>query len=238
MFSLEDHQGGVGNSSHMVFYTQPSPSHPTSSFSPYGYQHSLRALKNPSSSSSSAAGADGHHLRDDPLIMAPKHRDEGSDGGGPLEFGAPTMPRSTACLWSWDEAGGSGSKRSSAIDGENHSSCNNNRSSLSVAAIKMKKVKARRKVREPRFCFKTMSDIDVLDDGYKWRKYGQKVVKNTQHPRSYYRCTQDNCRVKKRVERLAEDPRMVITTYEGRHVHSPSRDEDEPKPSAQINFFW
>jgi hypothetical protein len=38
-------------------------------------------------------------------------------------------------------------------------------------------------VREPRFCFKTMSDVDVLDDGYKWRKYGQKVVKNTQHPR-------------------------------------------------------
>lgn len=54
---------------------------------------------------------------------------------------------------------------------------------LGVSAMKMKKMKARRKVREPRFCFKTMSDVDVLDDGYKWRKYGQKVVKNTQHPR-------------------------------------------------------
>uniref|UniRef100_A0A0D9Y476 WRKY domain-containing protein n=2 Tax=Oryza glumipatula TaxID=40148 RepID=A0A0D9Y476_9ORYZ len=62
---------------------------------------------------------------------------------------------------------------------------------LGVGAVRMKKVggggggggKARRKVREPRFCFKTMSDVDVLDDGYKWRKYGQKVVKNTQHPR-------------------------------------------------------
>ena len=53
--------------------------------------------------------------------------------------------------------------------------------------MRMKKAggggKARRKVREPRFCFKTMSDVDVLDDGYKWRKYGQKIVKNTQHPR-------------------------------------------------------
>lgn len=49
--------------------------------------------------------------------------------------------------------------------------------------MKMKKMKGRRKVREPRFSFKTMSDVDVLDDGYKWRKYGQKVVKNTQHPR-------------------------------------------------------
>jgi hypothetical protein len=67
---------------------------------------------------------------------------------------------------------------------------------LGVGAVRMKKAgggggggggKARRKVREPRFCFKTMSDVDVLDDGYKWRKYGQKVVKNTQHPR--YICT-------------------------------------------------
>ncbi|KAL2504605.1 putative WRKY transcription factor 13 [Abeliophyllum distichum] len=110
---------------------------------------------------------------------------------------------------------------------------------LGVLPIKMKKIKARRKVREPRFCFKTMSDVDVLDDGYKWRKYGQKVVKNTQHPRSYYRCTQDNCHVKKRVERLSEDPRMVITTYEGRHIHSPSHDEEDSLASSQLNnFFW
>ncbi|KAL2905839.1 putative WRKY transcription factor 13 [Bienertia sinuspersici] len=112
--------------------------------------------------------------------------------------------------------------------------------SVSVSAMKMKKIKARRKVREPRFCFKTMSDVDVLDDGYKWRKYGQKVVKNTLHPRSYYRCTQDNCRVKKRVERLAEDPRMVITTYEGRHIHSPSNDLDDSQTCQPHlnNFFW
>ncbi|KAG8391494.1 hypothetical protein BUALT_Bualt01G0193600 [Buddleja alternifolia] len=45
------------------------------------------------------------------------------------------------------------------------------------------KMKIRRKLREPRFCFQTRSDVDVLDDGYKWRKYGQKVVKNSLHPR-------------------------------------------------------
>lgn len=44
-------------------------------------------------------------------------------------------------------------------------------------------MKVRRKLREPRFCFQTRSDVDVLDDGYKWRKYGQKVVKNSLHPR-------------------------------------------------------
>ncbi|KAJ7956931.1 WRKY transcription factor [Quillaja saponaria] len=124
--------------------------------------------------------------------------------------------------------------------GDDHHMHDHNRHLGVPHAMKMKKIKARRKVREPRFCFKTMSDVDVLDDGYKWRKYGQKVVKNTQHPRSYYRCTQDNCRVKKRVERLAEDPRMVITTYEGRHGHSPSNDvEDSQNHNSQLNnFFW
>ena len=45
--------------------------------------------------------------------------------------------------------------------------------------------------------------------------------------------------MKKRVERLAEDPRMVITTYEGRHVHSPSRDEeDAARTKAEMSFIW
>ncbi|KAG8065574.1 hypothetical protein GUJ93_ZPchr0004g39878 [Zizania palustris] len=95
----------------------------------------------------------------------------------------------------------------------------------SAPAAEKGKMKVRRKMREPRFCFQTRSDVDVLDDGYKWRKYGQKVVKNSLHPRSYYRCTHSNCRVKKRVERLSEDCRMVITTYEGRHTHTPCSDD-------------
>ncbi|KAL5987325.1 WRKY transcription factor [Asimina triloba] len=37
--------------------------------------------------------------------------------------------------------------------------------------------------------------------------------------RSYYRCTNSKCSVKKRVERSSEDPTVVITTYEGQHCH-------------------
>ncbi|KAI3923989.1 hypothetical protein MKW92_042226 [Papaver armeniacum] len=95
----------------------------------------------------------------------------------------------------------------------------------------------RRKLREPRFCFQTRSEVDVLDDGYKWRKYGQKVVKNSLHPRSYYRCTHTNCRVKKRVERLSEDCRMVITTYEGRHTHSPCDDSNSSEHDQCFSSF-
>ncbi|CAN4097846.1 unnamed protein product [Withania somnifera] len=76
-----------------------------------------------------------------------------------------------------------------------------------------------RTVREPRVVVQTTSDIDILDDGYRWRKYGQKVVKGNPNPRSYYKCTSPGCPVRKHVERASQDIRSVITTYEGKHNH-------------------
>ncbi|KAL4298198.1 hypothetical protein GQ457_12G021300 [Hibiscus cannabinus] len=76
----------------------------------------------------------------------------------------------------------------------------------------------RREVRE-RYAFKTKSEVEILDDGYRWRKYGKKMVKNSPNPRNYYRCSVEGCPVKKRVERDKEDPSYVITTYEGIHNH-------------------
>jgi len=37
--------------------------------------------------------------------------------------------------------------------------------------------------REPRVVVQTISEVDILDDGYRWRKYGQKVVKGNPNPR-------------------------------------------------------
>ncbi|XP_020685078.1 WRKY transcription factor WRKY24 [Dendrobium catenatum] len=76
-----------------------------------------------------------------------------------------------------------------------------------------------RTVREPKVMVQTTSDIDVLDDGYRWRKYGQKVVKGNPNPRSYYKCTTLGCSVRKHIERASTDLRAVITTYEGKHNH-------------------
>ncbi|KAL6960340.1 WRKY transcription factor [Sarracenia purpurea var. burkii] len=87
-----------------------------------------------------------------------------------------SLQKPSSNLWAWREVDECMSNKRSG-GGDEHVG-------LGVSAMKMKKIKGRRKVREPRFCFKTMSDVDVLDDGYKWRKYGQKVVKNTQHPRT------------------------------------------------------
>ena len=63
------------------------------------------------------------------------------------------------------------------------------------------------------------------NDGYNWRKYGQKLVKGSNYPRSYYICTYPNCPVKKKVER---SPAGCITeiVYKGSHNH--------PKPQQQL----
>ncbi|XP_047316422.1 probable WRKY transcription factor 26 [Impatiens glandulifera] len=87
-----------------------------------------------------------------------------------------------------------------------------------------------RTVREPRVVVQTTSDIDILDDGYRWRKYGQKVVKGNPNPRSYYKCTFIGCPVRKHVERASHDLRAVITTYEGKHNH------DVPAPRGSGGY--
>ncbi|KAF8396989.1 hypothetical protein HHK36_018627 [Tetracentron sinense] len=99
-----------------------------------------------------------------------------------------------------------------------------------------------RTVREPRVVVQTRSDIDILDDGYRWRKYGQKVVKGNPNPRSYYKCTSVECPVRKHVERASHDMRAVITTYEGKHNHdvpaargSGSHTVNRPSPDNNNN---
>lgn len=65
------------------------------------------------------------------------------------------------------------------------------------------------------------------DDGYNWRKYGQKLVKGCEFPRSYYKCTYPNCDVKKIFER-ALDGQIKEIVYKGAHDH--------PKPQPSRRF--
>ncbi|KAJ8899528.1 hypothetical protein K2173_018502 [Erythroxylum novogranatense] len=89
---------------------------------------------------------------------------------------------------------------------------------------------------EPRLVVQTLSDVDIVNDGYRWRKYGQKLVKGNPNPRSYYRCSSLGCPVKKHVERASHDSKVVITSYEGQHDHDlpPSRTVTH-NGSGQIN---
>ncbi|XP_010460763.1 PREDICTED: probable WRKY transcription factor 71 [Camelina sativa] len=106
------------------------------------------------------------------------------------------------------------SDRMEDIEGDQHGV-----GECSKLVTKQGKKKGVKKAREARVAFMTKSEIDHLEDGYRWRKYGQKAVKNSPYPRSYYRCTTQKCNVKKRVERSFHDPSIVITTYEGKHNH-------------------
>ncbi|KAL2958114.1 hypothetical protein AAZX31_18G190000 [Glycine max] len=92
-------------------------------------------------------------------------------------------------------------------------------------------VSGSRTVREPRVVVQTTSEIDILDDGFRWRKYGQKVVKGNPNARSYYKCTAPGCSVRKHVERAAHDIKAVITTYEGKHNH------DVPAARGSGNYY-
>ncbi|KAG8053790.1 hypothetical protein GUJ93_ZPchr0001g32138 [Zizania palustris] len=81
--------------------------------------------------------------------------------------------------------------------------------------------KALSKTMENKYSMKIKScgNGGVADDGYKWRKYGQKSIKNSPNPRSYYRCTNPRCNAKKQVERALDDPDTLLVTYEGLHLH-------------------
>ncbi|OAY85583.1 probable WRKY transcription factor 41 [Ananas comosus] len=60
-----------------------------------------------------------------------------------------------------------------------------------------------------------------LDDGYSWRKYGQKDILGAKYPRGYYRCTHKNtqgCAASKQVQRTDEDPTVYDVTYHGVHT--------------------
>nr|WCL15188.1 WRKY12713 [Atractylodes chinensis] len=97
-------------------------------------------------------------------------------------------------------------------------------------------VSSHRTVTEPRIIVQTTSEVDLLDDGYRWRKYGQKVVKGNPHPRSYYKCTSQGCNVRKHVERAASDPKAVITTYEGKHNHDVPAAKNSSHTMATTNI--
>ncbi|KAJ4870864.1 putative WRKY transcription factor 48 [Raphanus sativus] len=172
-----------------------------------------------SSSNSSSFSFDAFHLQNntnhfftDLPTSQPITKAESSE----VVSTTPTSPNSTSFSSSFNEAANENINKEVTVkdqeDGDQHEPKG------TKPQMKAKK-KQQKKAREARFAFLTKSDIDNLDDGYRWRKYGQKAVKNSPYPRSYYRCTIVGCGVKKRVERSSDNPSIVMTTYEGQHTH-------------------
>ncbi|KAJ9186772.1 hypothetical protein P3X46_002308 [Hevea brasiliensis] len=85
---------------------------------------------------------------------------------------------------------------------------------------KKRKSRVKRVVRAPAISNRM---ADIPPDDYSWRKYGQKPIKGSPHPRGYYKCSSmRGCPARKHVERALDDPMMLIITYEDDHNHSQS----------------
>ena len=50
-------------------------------------------------------------------------------------------------------------------------------------------ISSQKTLAESKIIVQTTSEVDLLDDGYRWRKYGQKVVKGNPHPRYTFHCS-------------------------------------------------
>ncbi|XP_047339098.1 transcription factor WRKY19-like [Impatiens glandulifera] len=84
-----------------------------------------------------------------------------------------------------------------------------------------------------------------VEDGFNWRKYGQKHILGAKFPRAYYRCTHrhgQGCLATKQVQRSDEDPSILDTSYKGRHTCIQSKvpkleeEEEEEEQFGCLSF--
>ncbi|XVE64774.1 hypothetical protein DITRI_Ditri07aG0128800 [Diplodiscus trichospermus] len=81
------------------------------------------------------------------------------------------------------------------------------------------KIRSSRKNQQHRVVQHVTAD-GLPSDIWAWRKYGQKPIKGSPYPRSYYRCSSSKgCLARKQVERSCSDPRIFIITYTAEHSH-------------------
>ncbi|KAL0237562.1 hypothetical protein PCE1_000956 [Barthelona sp. PCE] len=67
--------------------------------------------------------------------------------------------------------------------------------------------------------------VDHCNDGFSWKKYGQKTVKGSSVAKAYFRCAVPTCPAKKLVQMPASEDstnRSILVTYEHCHNHCKS----------------
>ncbi|XP_023730352.1 probable WRKY transcription factor 32 isoform X1 [Lactuca sativa] len=92
--------------------------------------------------------------------------------------------------------------------------------------------------KKPKFIVHAADDVEISADGYRWRKYGQKMVKGNPHPRNYYKCTCAGCGVTKHIEKAIDGTSNIVITYKGVHDHDkpvPKKRRGHPHPHAHAH---
>ncbi|KAJ1700007.1 hypothetical protein LUZ63_008519 [Rhynchospora breviuscula] len=145
-------------------------------------------------------------------------------GPAPVQIGLPPVPVSSPVPVS-------GAKRKTWCHEHAHSENALKANAGRCHCTKRRKSKVKKTVRVPAVSSK---NADIPPDDFSWRKYGQKPIKGSPYPRSYYKCsTRRGCPARKHVERDPQDPSMLIVTYEGDHLHNmaPEQQLSLPPPA-------
>jgi len=67
-----------------------------------------------------------------------------------------------------------------------------------------------------RVLVKASTDVNHFDDGYVWKKYGQKNIKGTTSMRFYYHCSEKGCPAKKQAQQMVQN---LVLQYTDSHNH-------------------
>nr|GLL30258.1 probable WRKY transcription factor 28 [Ipomoea trifida] len=129
--------------------------------------------------SSSADAAAFSAVKDEQKPSPMKAGDGGGGGGNNNANETPVTPNSSISSSSTEAAGDEDSNKASKRDKQAVDASEDGEDKKETKGKK----KAEKKQRQPRFAFMTKSEVDHLEDGYRWRKYGQKAVKNSPYPR-------------------------------------------------------
>ena len=74
-------------------------------------------------------------------------------------------------------------------------------------------------------------------DGFVWRKYGQKDINGSKHPRFYYRCaySAEGCLATRRVQQSQEEPAAFVIAYYGEHTCGGGDARCQQGPAAPVH---
>ncbi|KAL5225375.1 hypothetical protein ABZP36_012014 [Zizania latifolia] len=139
-------------------------------------------------------------------------------------------------------AGASGSRGTTGGSRSDSADESSGRTARDVLHQERQDVPKRRKGALPRWTEKfRVADANLEatpeDDGFSWRKYGQKDILGAKFPRGYYRCTYRNaqgCPATKQVQRSDTDLCVFYVTYQGVHTchQKHRRGGNQPPPPA------